>query len=800
MNDKLYKALESVALGFSEGSVSADMLIKACDTYKAKTEFEDDFNYQILVAKSLFDSLNGVKPDEEISKAIVPGQTKVVDGIMYIYSPTAPGSNQPYDWHVVKKGAKTQKNIGRGNKLDAKKVDDKQKFVNSLFPKDLSSLTTVNASIGGSTGAKLVQDVNGNQYIMKKGTNTSNGHVKSEYLTNQLYDILGQRVPDYELYDDNGTAVILSKFIPMCKQPTHKNYADMAKGFITDVLLANWDVYQNDNCLIDAAGRVIRVDNGGALEYKARGGSKTFDGNVLKTFNDMVAYNPSVYATLSEADVLKQIAAVRSKKDDIVNFLKESGQDALAKTIGERIDNLKKIEDQFSFGKGLLNMPIKARKLKSDDEMYREFDDQELEDLWNNAQGKNASGKLFNIGNLGWSMISDIAKLRGFDARPEVVTEAEYWKRIGKDSSRQFFRGISEDWRGKHTLDEMAKSMLFDDDCFYGAIGAYGAGIYAHRNDGTIKNVTSTDYKKSSAYDHAKNYAQQNGKGFIFKGALAADAKIASYDVLSKELSKLTVSSNPTKVASAQKALDKLDKEILAIDDKINNAAKIIEDQVYADMHYDPVSYADQTLEIDNTDWGKKDAFGERDIPSFDDFVVGKMADWVRAQGGTATAGKGTMKFTLPNGDTELSISKYQYDGPFSIKQKNAWTPAHNFAVDKFVDWMNAEHVSKVQRAVNDAKTLAGDMVSKLQDERKAKISDRQKKADELKNLQNVDPNSGIWAAVCDMKGRSETLGIYAALKGYDAIECKNGNGHSNSFYVILNRSKLIISNQIDNV
>ena len=265
MNDKLYKALESVALGFSEGSVSADMLIKACDTYKTKTDFEDDFNYQILVAKSLFDSLNGVKPDEEISKAIVPGQTKVIDGIMYIYSPTAPGSNQPYDWHVVKKGAKTQKNIGRGNTLDAKKVDDKQKFINSLFPKDLSSLTTVNASIGGSTGAKLVQDVNGNQYIMKRGTNTSNGHVKSEYLTNQLYDILGQRVPDYELYDDNGTAVILSKFIPMCKQPTQKNYADMAKGFIADVLLANWDVYRNDNCLIDAAGRVIRVDNGGAL-------------------------------------------------------------------------------------------------------------------------------------------------------------------------------------------------------------------------------------------------------------------------------------------------------------------------------------------------------------------------------------------------------------------------------------------------------------------------------------------------------------------------------------------------------
>ncbi len=220
------------------------------------------------------------------------------------------------------------------------------------------------------------------------------------------------------------------------------------------------------------------------------------------------------------------------------------------------------------------------------------------------------------------------------------------------------------------------------------------------------------------------------------------------------------------RVAAVQKDIDKIDKEILAIDDKIIHATDIIEEQVYADMHYDPVSYADQTIEIDNIDWGKKDAFGERDIPSFNDFVVGKMAAWVKAQGGTATAGKGVMKFTLPNGDTELSISKYQYDGPFSIKQKNAWTPTHNFAVDRFVDWMNAEHVSKVQKAVADAKTLAGDMVSKLQDERKAKMSDRQKKADELKNLQNVDPNSGIWAAVCDLKSNSDKGKILLSIQG----------------------------------
>ena len=91
--NKFYKALQSVALGYSEGNVSSDILIRACEKYKIKTDFDDDFDYQILVAKSLFDSLNGIKPDEEISKAILPGQTKVIDGVMYIYSPTKAGSN-----------------------------------------------------------------------------------------------------------------------------------------------------------------------------------------------------------------------------------------------------------------------------------------------------------------------------------------------------------------------------------------------------------------------------------------------------------------------------------------------------------------------------------------------------------------------------------------------------------------------------------------------------------------------------------------------------------------------------------
>lgn len=83
--DELRKALETIAFKNYEGEVSDDTLIKACDAYKARSEsFLDDYDYHVRVAKSLYDHLNGIEPDEEICKAIIPGQTKVVDGVIYI--------------------------------------------------------------------------------------------------------------------------------------------------------------------------------------------------------------------------------------------------------------------------------------------------------------------------------------------------------------------------------------------------------------------------------------------------------------------------------------------------------------------------------------------------------------------------------------------------------------------------------------------------------------------------------------------------------------------------------------------
>ena len=277
---------------------------------------------------------------------------------MYVYTAT-PNAKTDYDWRVAGVGKKTGKIVGRGLTLSKKKIEAKQKYVNELFPKNLDSIKVIK-QLGGSTGAQLVEDAKGNKYVLKKGSNTSKEHVKSEYIANQLYNILGVRTPDYEMYEaDDGEVYLLSRFISNAQTVGPKDYPELAKFFMADTMLANWDAYQNDdNCLRDAAGRIVHVDNGGALEYRARGDKrgKNFDGDILKSFIGMRNNNQSVYQYLDTDEVLAQIDDLKKKKYDVVNYLNESGEDHLADILAERFDNLDKVAKSIKATQSLYNV------------------------------------------------------------------------------------------------------------------------------------------------------------------------------------------------------------------------------------------------------------------------------------------------------------------------------------------------------------------------------------------------------------------------------------------------------------
>ena len=85
--------------------------------------------------------------------------------------------------------------------------------------------------------------------------------------------------------------------------------------------------------------------------------------------------------------------------------------------------------------------------------------------------------------------------------------------------------------------------------------------------------------------------------------------------------------------------------------------------------------------------------------------------------------------------------------------------------------------------------------------ERKAEVKIKNKKqkltdvTDQLNKLHNPDPDKDVYSAIYhDVKGGNrEAIGVYGALKGYDALYVKNGNGSGHGFTVILNRSKIIV-------
>ena len=149
------------------------------------------------------------------------------------------------------------------------------------FPASLDEFTKA-GSLGGSTGAVLVKDRAGKKYVMKKGG--SPGHIENEIMVDRAYQSSGILVPKFAIYKDaQGKTVKISEFIEgrllgeLKGSERDDAINQLEKGYAMDAFLSNWDVYGagGDNVLVDGKGQVWRIDNGGALRYRAQGGLKT---------------------------------------------------------------------------------------------------------------------------------------------------------------------------------------------------------------------------------------------------------------------------------------------------------------------------------------------------------------------------------------------------------------------------------------------------------------------------------------------------------------------------------------------
>jgi hypothetical protein len=148
------------------------------------------------------------------------------------------------------------------------------------IPRYNVELTDVEAA-GGSNGARIAVDKDGNSWLLKPYRGNAD-RVASELLANSIYRELGIRVSNAGIveHDHPEYGKQLAVAYPLIKgeirqwsQPNE----ELGDGFVADALLANWDVIglTQDNVLWNS-GRPIRLDQGGALAFRAQGARKDY--------------------------------------------------------------------------------------------------------------------------------------------------------------------------------------------------------------------------------------------------------------------------------------------------------------------------------------------------------------------------------------------------------------------------------------------------------------------------------------------------------------------------------------------
>jgi len=194
------------------------------------------------------------------------------------------------------------------------------------FPKDVNHLKVLN-TLGGSTGAKLVEDENGNKFVLKKGN--SPGHLRNEYAVESIYRRMGVAVPDTMLYETPDGPVKLAKYLEgastlgsLPKAEFDVAVKKLQEDFALDATLANWDVAgaSLDNVLVSPDGTVYRIDVAGSLNYRAQGALKGSQWNEANSELDSLRNNPKnpssvkIFGGMTDAEVAGSITKMLNNK------------------------------------------------------------------------------------------------------------------------------------------------------------------------------------------------------------------------------------------------------------------------------------------------------------------------------------------------------------------------------------------------------------------------------------------------------------------------------------------------------
>ena len=211
--------------------------------------------------------------------------------------------------------------------------------------------------LGGSTKAYLMIDGNEERWVTKRGA--SPDHLRSEAYAYDLYRAAGVPVPETRLEETPSGPVLISKFVEgrglnyLEGKSLSNAIAQIQKHFVVDALLANWDVIGMglNNIIVGKDGVPYRIDSGGSLAFRARGGAKSFGPIVGE--KDSLRVSPDakeIFGSLTDKQVAQQIINIFQPTDgtksatqrmaEVPYDKQNSNFDAIRKALGNRISNL----------------------------------------------------------------------------------------------------------------------------------------------------------------------------------------------------------------------------------------------------------------------------------------------------------------------------------------------------------------------------------------------------------------------------------------------------------------------------
>lgn len=671
-------------------------------------------------------------------KAIQLGEQRYKDGKWWVVKMTPSGV---LDWRVRDKGKR--------------KTFKKKPFKTKHFPRSPKNLEFVK-DLGGSTGAQLVRDKNtGSEYVMKQGD--SKQHIEEEYLTNSIYRLMGVNTPNMKLYKGKDKSFTLAEYMPNVVPANNimdeQLAEDIAKNFVLDCFLANWDIYKNDNILVDTdTGEFVRVDNGGSLRFSAQGRDKGVAfGDEVDELHSMMEHNPEIVKSLNPSKIKAQINRILTRGDRIIGMIKD---DELKEKMYNRLQDLR---DEISDEPRSPNRKLKERELQ---------------------KCLSKAGHIMATNDKqGWVFLSEVCKLREFDQTPEVVDDKEFEKTLKEDKDCLMINRGLTGYAGKTAKDFM-KDFIENDDCFYGTMAMYGAGIYGAVNSKKVNPPPSND-----DYAIALDYAAGQ-KEHVLDCILPSDAKIITADkieeMMNEEFFGEEFKDKKKEYDTAQEeynnlfvSKEKIEKEVeLDVKNKWGWNEKVFQilrksrpEEVYADPN----------------------KFGmEKAVRYFKPLVAA-------LNGNMTQLDDNTYEVKLPNRSETFILNSDIYRR--SLKQKNKATTPYNFHYQRLKEFIMDKHYNhirgKVQVAIDEANKKDPN-IKKIN----AKITESKTKVDAIsKEVESLKQNGS--ATITKTMGeilkypQGTHRGFYAAIKGYDAIIQKRGWGTPTDFAIILNRSKL---------